>query len=104
METREPAYMMMKPHFESFSSSSSNASTWNRLSHMYIELSISSCHVGVSGSLRVDRLERLESEGQFLLFALLVQDGTDKDTETIVGHPVEELQLLLSRGDGRQDG
>jgi hypothetical protein len=30
--------MMMKPHLESFSRSSSRASTWNLLSHMYREL------------------------------------------------------------------
>lgn len=34
--------MTMKPHFESFSSSSSSASTWNLLSHMYRELNVSS--------------------------------------------------------------
>lgn len=33
--------MIMKPHFESFSSNSSSASTWKRLSHMYMDLSVS---------------------------------------------------------------
>jgi len=33
--------MTMKPHFESFSNSSSSASTWNLLSHMYNELRVS---------------------------------------------------------------
>ena len=32
--------MTMKPHLESFSNSSSSASTWNLLSHMYRELQV----------------------------------------------------------------
>lgn len=37
--------MTMKPHLESFSKSSSSASTWNLLSHMYKEVLI-----GLKGS------------------------------------------------------
>jgi hypothetical protein len=73
--------MMMKPHLESFSSNSSKASTWNRLSHMYIDLTIRTQSTAyVSRDIRVDRLERLERKRQFLLLTLIVQDGTDENT------------------------
>jgi len=92
--------MMMKPHLESFSSNSSKASTWNRLSHMYIDLIIrtqsTTCE---SRDIRVDRLERLERKRQLLLLTLVVQDSTDENTESVIGNSVEQLQLLLSRGD-----
>lgn len=97
--------MIMKPHFESFSSSSSKASTWNRLSHMYMDLSpqlLTRMLVSIS-NLRVDGLEGLERKRQLLLLALLIQDGTDEHAKTIVGHSVEELELLLGGRDGRQD-
>jgi hypothetical protein len=93
--------MMMKPHLESFSSNSSKASTWNRLSHMYIDLTIRA-HPTADDSryIRVDRLERLERKRQLLLLTLIVQDGTDENTKSVIRNSVEQLQFLLSRGDG----
>jgi hypothetical protein len=92
--------MMMKPHFESFSKSSSNASTWNRESHMYSELA----SVPVTATdIRVDGLEWRQSKRNLLLLALLVQDSTDKDTKTIVGNTVKEFKFLLRRGNGGKD-
>jgi hypothetical protein len=56
-------YMTMKPHFESFSNSSSSASTWNLLSHMYSDLRVSRHLVGYeTGDIRVDGLERRQGE------------------------------------------
>jgi hypothetical protein len=52
----------------------------------------------------VDGLERLKSEGELLLLALLVQDSADEDAETVVGDTRVELELLLGRCDGRKDG
>jgi hypothetical protein len=67
---------------------------------------------------RVDGLERSERERDLLLLAFLVQDGSNKDTKTIIGDcvsaslsgdclepltSVEELEFLLGRRDSRQD-
>ena len=72
----------MKPHFESFSKSSSNASTWKRLSHIYKELR---CQLEVLlQDIRVDGFERSQSEGDLLFLSLLVQDSPNKNAQTVV--------------------
>jgi hypothetical protein len=102
-----PTHMMMKPHFESFSRSSSSASTWNRLSHIYRELHLVSLllEAGTVQNFdplydsRVDRLEWCQSERNLLLLAFLIQDCPDEHTQPIIRHSVEELEFLLGRGD-----
>lgn len=51
----------------------------------------------------VDRLEGFKRKGNLLLLAFIVQNGTDKDTKTVVGDSVVEFQFLLSRGDSGKD-
>ena len=97
------AYMMMKPHFESFSSNSSSASTWNRLSHMYrdliLKLPFPLDKPSISENSRIDRFERLERKRYLLLLAFIVKNRSDKDTKPIIRNPVVQLELLLRRGD-----
>lgn len=52
----------------------------------------------------VDRLVGLEVNVDLLLLPFLGQDGTTEDDETILRHSVVELELLLGRGDGAQNG
>jgi hypothetical protein len=63
---------------------------------MYMDLFISLHQASDGISLRVDRLEWFEGERQFLLLTLLIENRTNKDTETIIRDSVEQLQLLLS--------
>jgi len=54
----------------------------------------------MSMNVRVDGLEGLERKRQFLLLTLVIQDSTDENTKSIIRNSVEQLQFLLSRGDG----
>ena len=67
---------------------------------MYIDLSVRTVQQFMRTNVRVDRLERLERKRQLLLLTLVVQNSTDENTESVIGNSVEQLQFLLSRGDG----
>ena len=53
---------------------------------------------------RVDGFERFEIDIDFLLLAVVGDDGPAVDDETVGRHFVVQLEPLLDRRDGRQDG
>ncbi len=55
-------------------------------------------------NVRVDRLVRLEVEGNLLFLAFVCEDRSDEKNEAVWRYSVVQLQSLLGGGDGSKDG